>query len=118
VAARWQSKLARLSEMDWEEVHVRLGQEFYKRRDLLIYRMGARAGTVRLSADSADQPTQFFFPSGESSARAELLRGQLPAEASEILREADEICGHRLRLLGYENLVFELDGGSAKQQER
>jgi hypothetical protein len=117
VAARWQSKLARLSEMDWEEVHVRLGQEFYKRRDLLIYRMGARAGTVRLSADSADQPTQFFFPSGESSARAELLRGQLPAEASEILREADEICGHRLRLLGYENLVFELDGGSAKQQE-
>lgn len=36
----------------------------------------------------------------------------LPGEASEILREADEICGHRFRLLGYENLDFGLDRGS------
>src|SRR5208282_3624768 len=32
-------------------------------------------------------------------------------EAAEILREADEICDHRFRLLGYENLRFTLDRG-------
>ncbi len=103
--------------MDWEEVRVRLGQEFHKRRDLLMYRMGGRAGTVRLDLHSAAQPGRFFFACGESSARAELLRQHLPVEASEILREADEICGHRFRLLGYENLVFNLDGGSGAQKQ-
>ena len=41
-----------------------------------------------------------------------MLRKHLPDEAAEILREADEICGHRFRLLGYENLDFTLDRGS------
>jgi hypothetical protein len=41
-----------------------------------------------------------------------LLRKHLPDEAAEILHEADEICGHRFRLLGYENLDFTLDCAS------
>ena len=90
--------------MDWEEVRVRAGQEFHKRRDLLMHRMGMRAGAMRLNADSAARPGQFFFSGSEISERAELLRKHLPGEADAILREADEICGHRFRLLGYENL--------------
>jgi hypothetical protein len=98
--------------MDWEEVRVRVGQEFHKQNDLLMHRLGVRNGAVRLNVDSAARPGQFFFSDSEISDRAELLRKHLPDEVDEILREADEICGHRFRLLGYENLDFTLDSGS------
>jgi hypothetical protein len=103
--------------MDWEEVRVRVGQEFHRRSDLLMHRMGVCHGAIRLSADAAARPGQFFFSGSEfagreSSERAELLRKHLPDEAAEILHEADEICGHRFRLLGYENLDFTLDCAS------
>jgi len=109
VASEWQKKLARLSRMDWKEVRVRTGQEFHKHCDLLIHRMGARNGAIRLKSDLATRPRQFFFSSSEVPERVELLRKYLPDEAAEILRDADEICGHRFRLLGYENLEFTLD---------
>ena len=95
--------------MNREEVRVRVGQELRKQSDLLMHRMGMRAGSLRLHADSAARPGQFFFPSGESSERAELLHKHLPDETAEILREADEICGHRFCLLGYENLDYGRD---------
>src|SRR5208337_4031610 len=96
--------------MDWEEVRVRAGQEFHKQRDLLMHRMRVRQGAMRLNPNSA-RPGQFFFSASEFSGseiseRAELLRKHLPDEAAEILREADEICGHRFCLLGYENLEY------------
>jgi Heparinase II/III-like protein/Heparinase II/III N-terminus len=100
--------------MDWEEARVRVGQEFHKQSDLLKHRMGVRNGSIPLHADLAARPGQFFFSVSEISERAELLRKHLPGEAAAILREADEICGHRFRLLGYENLDFTLacDGAS------
>ncbi len=96
MASGWQSKLARISRMDWEELRVRVGQQFHKQSDLLMHRMGVRAGAIRLNADSAARPGQFFFSASEFSGseiseRAELLRKHLPGEAAEILREADEI---------------------------
>src|ERR1700681_725981 len=111
MASKWQSKLARVSRMNWEEVRVRVGQEFHKHSDLLMHRMGVHAGAIRLNADSAARRGQFFFSAREISERAELLRKHLPDEVDEILREADEICGHRFRLLGYEHLEFTLDRG-------
>src|SRR6267378_1639036 len=112
MASRWQSKLARVSRMDWEEVQVRVGQEFHKHRDLLMHRIGMHAGAIQLNADSAARPGQFFFSAREISERTELLRKHLPDEAAEILREADEVCAHRFRLLGYEHLEFTLDRSS------
>jgi uncharacterized heparinase superfamily protein len=117
MASGWQNKLSRLSRMDWEEVRVRVTQELHKRRDLFIHRLGMRNGPIRLQADSAVRPGQFFFSGSEISQRAELLRQHLPGEASAILCEADEICGHRFRLLGYENLAFNLEGGSDKDKD-
>ncbi len=114
MASGWQNKLARVSRMDWEEVRVRAGQEFHKQFDLLMHRMGKRSGSIRLAAQSTARPGQFFFSASEISERAELLRQHLPGDATGILREADEICGHRFRLLGYENLCFNFDGGSEK----
>jgi Heparinase II/III-like protein/Heparinase II/III N-terminus len=114
MASGWQSKLARVSRMEWDEIRVRSGQEFHKQRDLLLHRIGVRREAMRLNGDSAARAGQFFFsavesPEGatrESSARAGWLRKHLPDAASEILREADEICSHRFRLLGYDNLDF------------
>jgi hypothetical protein len=96
--------------MDWEEVKVRAGQELHKRSDLLMHRLGARNGAVPLQMlpleSEAGATGQFFFSSGEAEARADLMRKNLPDEAAEILREADAICSHRFRLLGYDNLSF------------
>jgi len=108
VASGWQ-KLERLSRMDWEEVRVRVGQEFHKRGDLLMHRMGARQGAIRLNANSATGRGQFFFPGSDVSERVELVRRYLPNEADGIQREGDEICSHRFRLLGYENLDYGSD---------
>jgi len=113
MASKRQSKLARVSRMDWEEVRVRMGQEFHKHSDLLMHRMGVHAGAIRLKTDSAARPGQFFFSAREISERTELLRKHLPDEVDEILHEADEICGHRFRLLGYEHLEFTLDRGGS-----
>src|ERR1700682_560211 len=112
MASKRESKLARVYRMNWEEVRVRVGQEFHKHSDLLMHRLGMHAGAIRLKTDSAARRGQFFFSGSESSERAELVRKHLPDEAAEILREADEICGHRFRLLGYERLEFTLDRGS------
>jgi len=101
--------------MDWEEVRVRMGQEFRKQSDLLMHRMGMRPSLTQLKLEVAARPGQFFFSNGEISERAELLRKHLPDEATNILRAADEICGHRLQLLGYENVDFSLGrGGSGR----
>src|SRR3981081_294788 len=112
MASKWKSKLARVSRMEWEEARVRVGPEIHKHSDLLMHRMGVRAGAIRLNTDSGARPGQFFFPARETSERTELLRKHRPDEVDEILREADEICGHRFRLLGYEHLEFTLDVGS------
>jgi hypothetical protein len=91
--------------MDWDELRTRLEQEFHKRGDLLRHHMGMRPVTIRLNA-LAPQNGQFIFSRGEAAKRAELLRRHLPDEAAEIVREADEICRHRFRLLGYDNLDY------------
>jgi len=109
VASGWQGKLARLSRMDWEEARVRLEQEFHKHGDLLMHRVGLRLGAIRLKQDLARRSGRFFFSGNESLARVELLRAHLADEATEILREAEEICGRRFRLLGYENLNYGKD---------
>jgi hypothetical protein len=101
--------------MDWAEVRSRAEQQFHKRRDLLMYHMGTRGGTIQVNASSTERSGQFFFAgsqhsASEASERAELLRKHLPGETSEILREADEICGHRFHVLGYENLAYENPG--------
>ena len=96
--------------MNWEEVQVRTGQEIHKRGDLLLYRLGVRQGAIPFEGGAAGKAGNFFFAPAEIPERAELLRRYLPDETAEILRDADAICGHRFRLLGYENLDFGAPG--------
>jgi Heparinase II/III-like protein/Heparinase II/III N-terminus len=119
MASGWRNKLTRVSQMNWEEVRVRVGQELHKRGDLLRHRVGMENKVPRMLDDSGVSDSglswgKFFFSAGESavgivseaSERAELLRKYLPEEAAQILRDADDICEHRFRLLGYENLDY------------
>jgi len=104
VTSGWQNRLARVARMDWDEIRTRFAQECHKRGDLLRHRLGMRPTVPRLESPSAEG--NFFFKRGEAVRRAALLREHLPAEATAIVHEADEVCGHRLRLLGYENLDY------------
>ena len=88
---------------------MRLGQEFNKRCDLLKYRVGLHDAAPAFNVHSVASRGRFFFSSDEVEDRLELLRKYPPGEADAVLREADEICGHRFRLLGYENLDFSID---------
>ncbi len=101
--------------MNWEEVRVRLRQEFHKQTDLLRHRAGVGTGSIKLDGALATPPKNFFFPDGKNSEHAALLCTHLPEEAAQILTEADEICEGRFRLLGYQNLKFTRAGsGSSK----
>ncbi len=104
MASGWH-KLTRLFQADWKEIRTRGGQELHKRSDLLLYRVGIPPGRIALP-ESAAPKGKFFFATGAATSRADLIRRNLPDQADSIVREADEICQHRFRLLGYENLDY------------
>lgn len=106
VAFQWQRKLLRVSEMSWDELRTRLGQEVSKRGDLALHRAGF--SVTSSTPLRAEAKARFFFGSGENEAahRAALLQEHLPLEAENTLREADKICRHEFSLLGYENLDY------------
>ena len=103
MASGWHNKLARIG--NWDELRTRVGQEFHKRSDVWRYQVGLRPEAIRLRDVNAP-PGRFFFSSGQAAERANLLRQHLPLQAAEIVRDADDICRHRFRLLGYENLDY------------
>ena len=76
-----------------------------KRVDLARYRLGLDSQPEALPSPPAQAPA-FLFRRDEIQPRTELLRHQLPGEVESILREADEICRHQFRLLGYEKLDY------------
>ncbi|HET7207530.1 MAG TPA: alginate lyase family protein [Terriglobales bacterium] len=101
----WRKNWARLSHMSLDELQTRVTQEVQKRSDLLSYRLGVHAGVTRRLTTSAREP-QFLFSPNELDGRIALLRSHLPGEVESILQEADEICDHRFRLLGYSDVAY------------
>jgi hypothetical protein len=104
VASAWQGKWSRLTRMSWDEVVTRLGQEFSKRLDLAFYRAGIGQREPNLRSQPGVSARFFFGKHEEPAHRAALLRTGLPRETGAIINEADEICRHEFRLLGYEKL--------------
>src|SRR5208283_1917209 len=90
--------------MSGGEVCTRLAQELNKQSDLLRHRLGMPPQTIRLHALATEGI--FFFARGQAARRAQLLQQLLPTEAAAVVAEADEICAHRFRLLGYESLDY------------
>jgi len=107
MASGWQRKLSRLTRMSAEEIQSRMAQEAWKRLDVGLYRIGLAPWEDRLRRPP-DQPPRFFF--GENNRdlahRADLLRTHLPAASENIVREADGICRHEFRLLGFDPLLY------------
>lgn len=105
MASGWHNKLARLSQMTWDEVRTRLSQEAHKRADLLLHHVGRQPADVPLHS-APSRKSQFLFSTSEIAARAELLRVCLTSETAEILRQAENVCRHRFELLGYQDLDY------------
>ncbi len=99
--------MRRVFRMSGGEVGTRLAQGLNKRADLLRHRLRISPKTIRLHAFSTKG--KFFFDRAQAARRAELLQQHLPTEAAAVVAEADEICVHRFRLLGYENLDYGKD---------
>jgi hypothetical protein len=91
--------------MTWGEVRTRLGQAASKRLDLVAYWAGAQfSPSLR---QNGIQPKFFFdHQGGDLAERASLLHSYLPGEAEAIIQDADNVCRHKLCLLGYENINY------------
>jgi hypothetical protein len=91
--------------MSWDELETRVCQEVSKRLDVTLCGIGLQPGRngLRLSSRS---PGNFFFSTDQLPNRVALLREHLPREAAEIVSEANDICRHRFRLLGYRDLAY------------
>jgi len=96
---------SRVSQMSWEERRTRVRQEIGKRVDVVLYSGGRQPGRDGLRGKD-NPPGKFFFEADELPGRVNLLREHLPHEAEVLVKEADEICRHRFRLLGFENLDY------------
>ena len=94
-----------LSHMSWNELETRVRQEVSKRLDVALFKIGLQPRRNGLPINS-NPPGRFFFSTNELSQRIRLLREFLPRESEAIVAEADEICAHRFRLLGYRDLDY------------
>jgi hypothetical protein len=94
-----------LSNMSWDELETRVRQEVSKRLDVTLSKIGVQPGGNGLPRTSG-LPGKFFFSTDELSLRVGLLREHLPHEAENIVAEANEICRHRFRLLGYRDVDY------------
>src|SRR5579871_5007745 len=91
--------------MSWDEIQTRLRQELSKRLDVAQAKVGLLPGRNGLQ-QSSQKGGSFFFSAQEIQNRVALLRKHLPEQAKEIVKEADAICGHRFRLLGYQDVSY------------
>lgn len=99
---------SRLSKMSWDELHTRLRQEAGKRMDTTLFRLGVHPG-LNQRRNVGGWSGRFFFSPAELPKRVSLLRQYLPLEMEGVVREADEICCHRFRLLGHSDLDYGKD---------
>lgn len=103
MASAWRRTWSRLIRMNWDEVRTRVSQAISKRLDLALYRMRVEPRAHKLRPQPTVLPKFFFGTDHEPARRAALLR-HLPREVDAIIHEADDICRHHFRLLGYEKL--------------
>ncbi len=100
----WLEKWSRIKRLTWDEVHARARQELGKRLDANLLRSWFRPEGIDLV--ESDRGGNFFFSQTELPERVRLLRAHMAGEGGAILSEADEICRHRFRLLGYVDLDY------------
>jgi hypothetical protein len=96
---------SRLSNLSWDEFETRARQEVSKRLDVTLCGIGLQRGRNGLRQFSGPRG-KFFFSADELPRRVSLLKEHLPHETEDIIAEANDICRHRFRLLGYRDLDY------------
>ena len=91
--------------MGAHEIWTRLRQETGKRIDLALCRAGWQPDTHIVDFGRKGNG-KFFFSGGDLQQRVQLLQTHLPSEVESAIREADDICCHNFRLLGYDNVSY------------
>jgi hypothetical protein len=91
--------------MSGDELRTRVRHEVSKRLDGALYKVGKQPRLEILPGQSRPPGKFFFSPDGLPN-RVRLIREHLPFELETLIAEAEEICRHRFRLLGYENLDY------------
>jgi len=97
--------LNRLARTSWNEIQSRLSQEFSKRADYALYRLGLSRGAQPSLNKPIPEPNFFFHPT-ELAGRVALINKQMPLAVEDTIREAKEILQHRFTLLGYQDLNY------------
>ena len=95
----------RLAGMSLDELRVRTAQEFTKRWDLALCRLGLPL----LKEDSWPLPhfsDSFFFKRDEVPRIADVLGKRVPEVVEQIIDQAEQICRHRFDLLGYKGIDY------------
>src|SRR4030081_3187420 len=102
---KWRQIADRLGRMDRDERRDRVRQEFAKRQDGLLARLGFDfGGNIRKSGEIT-AGNFFFSPGGVDSVLA-VLRKRLPGQVEHILQQSEKILQHRFDLLGYRDLAY------------
>ena len=87
----WLRKCKRLTEMGWDEIRVRTGQAFAKRRDLVMYKLGISAVNSRHLRWQEHNGRFFFQKEGMPEILSSLWK-LLPETAEQIVERAEQIC--------------------------
>lgn len=101
----WRKVRPDIEGMTWHELQTRVTQAVRKRFDVVKYRAGL---SPRLNSWVSRPSTggKFFFSLEDLPGMTALLREHMGGEVEKIVTEADQICGHRFPLLGYDNLNY------------
>jgi hypothetical protein len=97
-------RFGRLTSMDRHELIDRLRQSLTGRADVLRYRGGTALENSQTAQPAAGG--HFFFAPAEVPSVCALVRHVFPAQADNVVLQAEKICRHRFDLLGYENLDY------------
>jgi hypothetical protein len=101
----WRKVRPHLAEMTWHELQTRVEQGVRKRFDVVRYRAGLSPKLYRRNNRPSLGGTFFLSPEQLPDITA-LLRKHMGVEVEKIIAEAAQICCHRFRLLGYDNLNY------------
>ena len=101
----WRQARPRIGKMTWHELQTRVAQGVRKRLDVVKYRAGLSPRLNSWSNQASDGGTFFFLPEQLPGMTA-LLREHMGGQVEKIITEADQICRHRFRLLGYDDLDY------------
>src|SRR5690348_877982 len=97
--------VARVSPMSAAEIADRLHQEAAKRADLVRHEFTKNAESRK--GPGAGVPTgKFFFDKADVPQIVTVVRQRFPDQATAIIADAERICTHRFRLLGYKDIQY------------